>query len=101
MATLNELAQAVASLLADSTGPEPLPVECWNETPTQATCLVKNVIVEAAKAGLKPALVRIDPNMAEDMGLDQGKRFEFDGVPVELEASLMRRIEFYRVTPAA
>jgi hypothetical protein len=101
MASLRNIADAVAQVLLRSKTPEPLPVDLRNELPSHASVLVKEVIDRCRNLGVNLALVRIDNTLSADMWRDDDAVFTYNDVPVEQCPALNGRVEFYRSNPRA
>ena len=100
MATLDEIAHGVVIVLAHGPAPEPLGVDLSNHVPAELSYLAQAVIDECTAAGAPLAVVRIDPAMAGHLAATPTtESLEDEGVKIELDASLDRRIEFFRWPP--
>jgi hypothetical protein len=97
MAELREIAFRIAAALQAVTGPEPLGVDLWNQSPETAARLVEAVIDECGDAGAALAKVRVDPYVAVAMGgPPAGRGWSYRDTGVEADAGLFQRAEFHR-----
>lgn len=97
MATLDEIAKALAQLLASGAGPNPLPVDLANHMPAEASYLVKCAIHECRAMGAGLSSVRIAPELAADLQSIAEEPFLHEGVPISLDPGLGKRVEFWRI----
>lgn len=95
MARLDELAQGIATVLAATRVPEPLPVDMVGETPAAATVLVRAIIDACARRGAPLSRVAICPELGADL-LRQHASGRWEGVAIGADQDLTNRIAFFR-----
>lgn len=96
MARLDEIGLGIATVLGSSSVPEPLFVDLRGHTPVEALVMVRSVIDACLRSATPIALVRMGERLGARFG---GSHFDvktYEGVPIELDAMLGERIEFYR-----
>jgi hypothetical protein len=96
MATLEEIAHGVVEALIHPT-PEPLGVDLSSHVPAEISYLAQAVIDECTAAGVPLAAVRVAPAVGEHLAVTPtAGSLQDEGVRVEVDDSLDRRIELFR-----
>lgn len=93
MARLDEIGQGIATILGSSSMPEPLFVDLKGHTPVEALVMVRSIIDTCLRSATPIALVRIGERLGARF---DGSPKSHEGVPIELDAALGDRIEFFR-----
>jgi hypothetical protein len=97
MARLDELAEGIATVLAVTSDPEPLPVDMVGETPADATVFVRAVTDACERNATPIARVMIGPDLGKALLGEHPESYE--GVRLVADERLVDRIEFFRFPP--
>ncbi len=97
MARLDEIAEGLVAVLASSPTPEPLFLDMMNHTPAEATFLIRAVVDACERRGAPLSTIRVGTTLGSNAARTFGPGpLVYEGVAVELDGDLDRRLEFYR-----
>jgi hypothetical protein len=95
MANFGELIEAICMLIKSS--PVPIPTTLMNHGVEEAAAIIGAVVERCARDNIALARVSIDPDFAEELGLEDGKALEHGGRPaIRCEPGLGRQVRFER-----
>ena len=84
-------------MLAASPTPEPLFLDMMNHTPAEVTFLIRAVVDASERRGAPLSCIRVGTTQGSNAARTFGPGpLAYEGVAVELDGDLDRRIEFYR-----
>lgn len=100
MASTDELAHALITVLQSSASPEPLRVDLKNHSSREGSHVLRAIIDSATATHAPLQLVVIDPGLLmDDVAHGIASAGELEGVAVRLDPHLSRSLELYRQAP--
>lgn len=99
MARLDEIAEGLATVLANSPSPEPLNVDLRGQSPKEATLLVRAVIDACERRGAPISLVCVHPELGADLMKLYGSGIGYEGVPIQESPETSDSLQFFRFVP--
>lgn len=96
MATMDEIALGIASVLRATKLPEPLPVDLWGDSLHEGSIFVRAVISECSDASIPLRFVTVPLDLWTELTFNADARSEIEGVRIEPLAQLKGRVEFWR-----
>lgn len=85
------------AVLALSPTPEPLFLDMMNHTPAETTFLIRAVVDACERRGAPLSSIRIGTTLGSNAARTFGRApLVYEGVAIELDGHLDRRIEFHR-----
>ena len=95
MASTMELVEAICKLV--ETSPVPVPITLMNHGVDEAAAIIGGVVERCARENIVLARVSIDPELADELGLSEGKVVEHGDCPtIHCELGLGRQVRFER-----
>jgi hypothetical protein len=95
MANTAQLIKAICKLI--ETSPAPVPITLMNHGVDEAAAIVGGVVERCARESIVLTKVSIDPELAAELGLTEGKVVEHGARPtVRCEPGLGRQVRFER-----
>jgi hypothetical protein len=95
MANTMELVETICKLI--ETGPVPIPITLMNHGVDEAAAIIGGVVERRAREGTALRRVSIDPELAAELGLTEGKALEHGARPtIHWELGLRRQVRFER-----
>ena len=95
MATTTELVQTICKLI--EANPTPVPITLMNHGVEETAAIIGAVVERCARDNVTLTGIFIDPNLADELGLANGKQLPHGSRPtVQFEAGLGRQIRFQR-----
>jgi len=95
MADTAELIEAICKLI--ETSPVPIPITLMNHGVDEAAAIIGGVVEGCARENIALTRVSIDPELATELGLTEGKVVEHGGRPtIHCEPGLGRQVRFER-----
>ena len=93
MANTAELIEAICKLI--ETSPVPIPITLMNHGVEDAAEIIGGVVEHCARQSIALRRVSIDPELAEELGLTEGKVLEHGTHPtIHCERGLGRQVRF-------
>src|SRR5271163_2760481 len=91
MANMAELIEAICKLI--ETSPVPIPITLMNHGVDEAAAIIGGVVERCAREGIALTRVSIDPELAGELGLPEGKVVEHGTRPtIHCEPGLGRQV---------
>ena len=79
------------------TSPVPIPITFMNHGVDEAAAIIGGVVERCARGSIALKRVSIDPELAEELGLTEGKEIEHGARPtIHCEPGLGRQVRFER-----
>jgi hypothetical protein len=95
MANTMELVETICKLI--ETSPVPIPTTLMNHGVDEAAAIIGGVVERCAREGTALRRVSIDPELAAELGLTEGKALEHGARPtIHWELGLRRQVRFER-----
>jgi hypothetical protein len=96
MVNTQELIAAICKVI--KTSPVPVPIAFMNHGVDEAAAIIGGVVQRCARESIALKRVSIDPELAEELGLTEGKEIEHGGRPtIHYEPGLGRQVRFEKV----
>jgi hypothetical protein len=93
MANIEQLIKAICTVVELS--PNPIPIALMNHGVDQAAAIIGGVVEHCARGSIALKRVSIDPELAEELGLTDGKEIEHGARPaIHCEPGLGRQVRF-------
>jgi hypothetical protein len=95
MATTAELIETICRLIEANT--TPIPITLMNHGIEETAAIIGGVVERCARDSVTVTRIFIDPNLADELGLANGKQLPHGSRPtVQCEAGLGRQVLFQR-----
>jgi hypothetical protein len=96
MANTEQLIEAICRVVELS--PHPIPIALMNHGVEEAAAIIGGVVEHCARWSIALKRVSIDPELAEELGLTEGKQIEHGARPtIHCEPGLGRQVRFEKV----
>jgi hypothetical protein len=96
MANTEQLIEAICRVVELS--PNPIPIALMNHGVEEAAAIIGGVVEHCARGSIALKRVSIDPELAEELGLTEGKEIEHGARPtIHCEPGLGRQVRFEKV----
>jgi hypothetical protein len=96
MANTGELIAAICKVI--ETSRVPIPITLMNHGVEEAAAIIGGVVEHCARGRIALKRVSIDPELAEELGLAEGKEIEHGARPtIHCEPGLGRQVRFEKV----
>jgi hypothetical protein len=95
MATTAELIETICKMI--ETNPTPIPITLMNHGVEETAAIIGAVVERCDRDGVTLTGIFIDPNLADELGLANGKQLPHGARPtVQCEAGLGRQVRFQK-----
>jgi hypothetical protein len=96
MANTGQLIEAIFKVIELS--PDPVPIALMNHGVDEAAAIIGGVVERCASGSIALKRVSIEPALAEELGLTEGKEIEHGARPtIHCEPGLGRQVRFEKV----
>ena len=96
MARLDEIAEGVAAMLANSAEPEPLSVTFWGQSPAEMAFLVRSVVAAAERSGRPVCKAAVSSAVAHLLQNDPEEEWQ---LPLSADVADNATVSFWRLSP--